>query len=103
MAPDLTAPAPGQRLLGDGSRRRENTTTLESTAANRPAEPTMPAASLYTSNFALELYSGPTLGHLLPMHSRPGPDTCHFWALFRLSFTDKESALSADKELALFL
>ena len=48
MAPDLNAPSPGQSLLGDGSRRRENGINLESTAANRPAVPAMPAASLYT-------------------------------------------------------
>jgi hypothetical protein len=48
MAPHLNEPSPGQSLLGDGGRRRKNTTALESTAANRPAEPAMPAASLYT-------------------------------------------------------
>ncbi|MDQ0289484.1 hypothetical protein J3R75_001591 [Oligosphaera ethanolica] len=48
MAPHLAAPAPGQSLLGDGHRRRENGIDLESTAANRPAEPALPAASLYT-------------------------------------------------------
>jgi hypothetical protein len=48
MAPHLTEPAPGQSLLGDGGRRRENGIGLESTAANRLAEPAMPAASLYT-------------------------------------------------------
>lgn len=48
MAPHLTDLSPGQSLLGDGSRRRENGIDLESTAANRPGEPAMPAASLYT-------------------------------------------------------
>ena len=48
MAPHLTDPSPGQSLLGDGSRRRKNGIAIESTAANRPAEPAMPAASLYT-------------------------------------------------------
>jgi len=48
MAPDLTYPSPGQSLLGDGCRRRENGIDLESTAANRPGGPAMLAASLYT-------------------------------------------------------
>lgn len=48
MAPHLTDPSPGQSLLGDGSRRRRNTIALESKPANRPGEPVMPAASLYT-------------------------------------------------------
>jgi len=48
MASHLNAPSPGQSLLGDGSRRRKNGIVIESTAANRPAGPAMPAASLYT-------------------------------------------------------
>jgi len=48
MAPDLTAPSPGQSLLGDGSRRRENAIAFESNPANRPADLALPAASLHT-------------------------------------------------------
>ena len=48
MAPHLTEPSPGQSLLGDGSYRRKNGIVIESTAANRPGEPAVSAASLYT-------------------------------------------------------
>ena len=48
MAPHLTEPSPGQSLLGAGYRRRENGIALESNPANRPAEPALPTASLYT-------------------------------------------------------
>ena len=48
MASHLNAPSPGQSLLGDGSYRRKNGIVIESTAANRPGEPAVSAASLYT-------------------------------------------------------
>ena len=48
MAPHLIDPSPGQSLLGDGYRLRKNGIDLESTAANRPADLALPAASLNT-------------------------------------------------------